>query len=116
MLLIIFGYFLASIIIGFNQYVHFEGLSTVYLVSQWIILGVSVFCTLFFHNRHHGVGDFLATVGGGIAMMDIIQAILFYVLGGFITSDLSLTKTILLVVIAIVIIIFVYRYLTKSPR
>ena len=113
-LVAILGYLIGSIVIGYNQYTNFGELSTTFLITQWVVLGISVFCTLRFQNSNTNLGDTLATLGGGIAMMVIIQAVLFFVLGGLITSTMSNAKIILLVVLAIIIGRLVFKYLTKS--
>ncbi len=113
-LALIFGYFIGSIIIGVNQYQSNGGLSTNYLITQWVFLAISVFCTLKFQNSSTIIGDTLATLGGGIAMMIIIQAILFYILGDFLAAHMGTIKILLLIIAAIVIVRMVFKYLVRG--
>jgi hypothetical protein len=82
-------------------------------VFQFIVLALSVFCTFKFQNSQTITGDTLATLGGGISMMVIIQGILFYLLGDVIAKNMSTIKIIVLLVLAIIIIRIVFKYLTR---
>lgn len=116
MILVIFGYLLTSLYIGVNQYRLLQELSSTYITTQWIVLVVSALCTLGLQNASTMFGDFLATIGGGIAMMVIIQAVIFFLLGDIIASNLSNNKIILLIIFGIIIAIFLFKYLTKNAR
>lgn len=112
----ILGYLIGSIVIGYGQHKNFGDLSTTYLITQWVVLGISAFCTLRFQNSYTKLGDTLATLGGGIAMMVIIQAVIFFFLGGLVKSNMSNGRIIVLVILAIIIVRLVYKYLTKYLR
>lgn len=113
---LIFGYFIGSIAIGVDQYQNSGGLSTNYLIIQWVVLALSVFCTLKFQNSPTIIGDTLATLGGGIAMMIIIQAVLFFLLGDFIAAHMSSIKIIMLIIVAVIIVRLVFKYLVQGTR
>ena len=109
----IFAYFIISIFIGVNQYLDFGELSNTYLFIQSLVLVISIFCTIRFQNSQSIFGEILATLGGGFAMMIIIQAVLFFMLGDVIVSNLSTMKIIVLVIIGLIIIRLVFKNLTK---
>jgi len=111
---LIIGYFAGSVFIGVGQYQTLGELSTNYIVFQLITLTVSVFFTLKFQNSPTVIGDTLATLGGGVAMMIVIQSILFYLIGDVITKSISTTKIIVLVIVALVIIRLVFKFLTRQ--
>lgn len=116
LLSIIYGYLIVSIIIGSFQYLYYGGLSLSYLITQWTIFGISIFSNLYFRKSHKGVGNVLAIISGGIAMMDIIQAVIFYILGDFIDVNISLNQAIILFSVAVGIFFLIYRHLTSSVR
>lgn len=115
MLGLIFGYLIISILIGIYQYRIMGELSGTYLTTQWVIFIVSAICTLKFQNSPTVIGDFIATISGGFAMMIIIQAVIFFILGDIIASKLSITKIILLIIFGALIARFIYKYLVRNP-
>lgn len=102
---------IVSIFIGVNQFQEIGELSTNYLIFQWISLGISVYLTMKFQNSNTKRCETLATIGGGFTMMITIHAVLFFLIGDYISSNMSTIKIIVLVIIAIIIIKIVSKHL-----
>lgn len=116
LLTLIFGYLIASLYIGINEYRNLGELSSTYITVQWIVFVISAFCTLKFQNSRTILGESIATLGGGFAMMIVIQAIIFFLLGDVIASSLSPMKIFVIVVLGIIVARFVFKYLTQTPK
>ena len=110
----IFSYLVISVIIGINQYIDLGGLSKTYIITQWIVLVISIFLTLRYQNSYSQIGIVLSTLGGGIAMMVIIQAALFLIFGRFLTSNMSAGKIILLIFLGLGVVKLIHWYLTRD--
>ncbi len=110
----ILGYLIGSIVVGYNQFKNHGELSTTFLATQWIVLGISTILTLSLQKSVSVLGETLATLGGGIALMIIIQAVIFYVLGGLINSNMNTARIVVFLVLALIIVRLVFKYLTKD--
>lgn len=115
-LILIYSYLIISIFIGVTQFQEIGELSTNYLIFQWFALGISVFLTMKFQNSKTIKGETLAIIGGGFAMMIVIQAVLFFLIGDYISYKMSTIKIIVLVIIAIIIIKVVHKHLMGSRK
>ena len=113
-LLAIAGYLIISLIIGINQYINIGELPKSYIITQWVVLIISVIITFSFQNPYSQTAAVLSTLGGGIAMMVIIQAVLFFIFGRFITAGLSTGKIILLIILGLVVVKLIHWLLTRN--
>jgi len=113
-LLAIIGYFITSIIIGVSQYIHYGELSSVYIIAQIVIFIISVFLNFKFQESYSDIGSALSILGGGLALMDILQAVLFLIFGRFIEPNMSFWKILLFIIIGIVIIVVIIKRLNRN--
>ena len=113
-MLIVVGYLVCSIILGIGEYREFGELSSTYIITQWVVLGLSIFLNLKFQNARTILGEILAILGGGIALMVILQAILFFVIGDAIGSKMSTTKIVILTIVGILVVYFAFKHFTKE--
>lgn len=110
----IFFYLVISVIIGINQYIDLGGLSRSYIITQWVVLIISVFLNFRYQNSYSQIGFVLSTLGGGIAMMVIIQAVLFFLFGRFLTSNISNVKIFLLIFLGLGVVKLIHWFLTRD--
>lgn len=115
-LLIIAAYLIFSIVLGLGQYKELGELSNGFIVIQAIVLLVSVF--LYFitqkSSEYPALYNFISTAAGGIAIMTVLLAVVFILIGDVIASEAGSTfKGILLGVIVLFAIVMVLKYLTK---
>jgi len=116
LLILIFGYLIASLYIGINEYRNLGELSSTYITVQWIVFVISAILTIKLQTSQTILGDSIATLGGGIAMMIVIQAVIFFLLGDVIASSLSPFKIFIIIALGIIISRLAFKYLTRNPK
>lgn len=118
-IILILTYFITSMYIGINQYMNEGELSTTFMVVTGIIFVLSIVLNLLLQNAFPGsLGETLAVMGGGIALLIIIQTVIFWIFSPLFINFHSLpTWKITLAIIGIFLVgRMAFNYLTKGTR
>lgn len=108
--LVIISYFIVSIIFGISDYKEFGQLTATYLVTQVVMFILGVIINIKYSKKKY----FISAIGGGIALMVILQAVLFWLIGDAISSEMSTGKIILVSIIGLVGVRIAFNYFTKD--